>query len=90
MSIGDIIAESLLIYFPLVLFGKNMYGAWLIDFMLAFVIGILFQYYSIKPMKKSLSAKEILVAALKGRYAFTYLLANRYVWLDGLCILYNL
>lgn len=59
-----------------------MYGAWLTDFMLAFVIGILFQYYSIKPMKKSLSVKEILVAALKAdTLSLTFWQIGMYGWM---------
>ena len=63
-TLGDIIAETALLYFPFVLFGKNLYGAWVVDFILAFIIGIIFQYYAIKPMK-NLSQKEGWKAAFK-------------------------
>lgn len=63
-TIADIIAESVLLAFPLVLFGKKLYGAWAVDYLLALCIGILFQYYAIKPMK-DLSLKEGIKAALK-------------------------
>jgi hypothetical protein len=63
-TLGDILAEAILLPFPLVLFGRKLYGAWLVEFFLAFCFGILFQYYSIKPMKK-LSAGAALKAALK-------------------------
>lgn len=63
-TLGDIIAETVLLFFPLVLFGMKLYGAWVVDYILAFAIGILFQYYSIKPMK-NLSPKEGIKAALK-------------------------
>ena len=62
--IGDIIAESLLLIFPVVLLGSKLYSSWMIDFIFAFVIGIIFQYYAIKPMKK-MSSVEALKAALK-------------------------
>lgn len=63
-SLGDIVAESILFFFPLVFFGRKLYGAWVVDYVLAFAFGILFQYYSIKPMK-DLSPKEGIKAALK-------------------------
>lgn len=63
-TIADIIGESILVMYPLVLFGKALYGAWLVDYVLALCIGILFQYYAIKPMK-NLTVKEGLKAALK-------------------------
>lgn len=63
-TLGDILAEILLLIIPFSLFGMNMYGAWVVDFIFAFAIGILFQYYSIKPMR-DLSPWEALKAALK-------------------------
>lgn len=63
-TLGDIIAESSLLAFPVVLFGSTLYGSWLIDYICAFVIGIIFQYYAIKPMK-NLSSGKALIAALK-------------------------
>lgn len=63
-TIGDIIAERVLLAFPVELFGKKLYGTWAVDFVLAFSIGIVFQYFAIKPMK-DLSPKEGWIAALK-------------------------
>lgn len=63
-TLGDIIGETGLLFIPFFLFGKKIFGAWVVDYVLAFVLGILFQYYSIKPMK-GLSPKEGLKAALK-------------------------
>lgn len=63
-TLGDIMAETLLIFVPVVVFGDKLYGAWTVDFVFAFVLGIIFQYYSIKPMK-NLSPKDAFIAALK-------------------------
>ena len=63
-TIGDMIAEAFLLAVPVVLFGSKIYGSWAIDFLFAFIVGIIFQYYSIKPMK-NLSPKKGLIAALK-------------------------
>jgi glucan phosphoethanolaminetransferase (alkaline phosphatase superfamily) len=63
-TLGDMIAETFLLAVPVILFGSKIYGSWAIDFLFAFIIGIVFQYYSIKPMK-NLSPKKGLIAALK-------------------------
>jgi hypothetical protein len=80
-TIGDIIAESILLAFPLVLFGKKLYGAWGVDFILAFGTGILFQYYAIKSMK-ILSPKEAIIAALKAdTLSLTFWQIGMYGWM---------
>ena len=63
-TLGDILAEIFLAIIPVVIFGSSLAGKWTIDYVFAFIIGIVFQYYSIKPMK-NLSPKKGLIAALK-------------------------
>ena len=63
-ALGDISAEILLLYFPVVIFGSKLAGTWTVDYIFAFIIGIIFQYYAIKPMK-DLSATEAIKAAVK-------------------------
>ncbi|TSJ44502.1 DUF4396 domain-containing protein [Mucilaginibacter corticis] len=63
-TVGDVMAEGFLLMLPVTIFGSKLAGTWTIDFVFAFVIGIIFQYYAIKPMRK-IAAKDALVAALK-------------------------
>jgi Domain of unknown function (DUF4396) len=63
-TLGDIIAEWFVFFVPFSLFGMTLFGAWAIDYILAFIFGIAFQYFTITPMK-NLSPKEGLIAALK-------------------------
>lgn len=80
-TLGDIIAESMLLLFPFTLFGKKIFGAWLVDFILALFIGVLFQYYAIKPMK-GLSFKEGLKAAIKAdTLSLTFWQIGMYGWM---------
>lgn len=51
-TLGDIAGEIFILFFPVTLFGMRLYGSWLVEFVPAFGIGILFQYYAIKPMKQ--------------------------------------
>lgn len=63
-TLGDILAQVFLSVVPVVLFGRKLFGDWAISYVFAFALGIIFQYYSIKPMKH-LSSKQALIAALK-------------------------
>lgn len=64
-TLGDLVGEGIvLVYIPLTLFGHAIFAAWAVDFGLAFVFGIAFQYFTITPMKH-LSPARGLVAALK-------------------------
>ncbi len=63
-TLGDLIAEWILAFFPFVLFSREMFASWVIDYILAFIIGIAFQYFSIMPMK-DISPGKALKEALK-------------------------
>ena len=70
--IGDLLAEWLAFAIPVVavwfgwhsVFDDKLFAAWVVDFVFAFVLGIVFQYFAIVPMR-GLSPAEGLVAALK-------------------------
>lgn len=63
-TLGDLLAELLLFFLPVTIFGSELAGSWTIDYIFAFIIGIIFQYYAIKPMK-NLSPGAALKSALK-------------------------
>lgn len=63
-TLGDVVAELLVLLVPLSLFGHRIFGAWVYDLVLAFGFGIAFQYFTIKPMRH-LSVKEGLKQASK-------------------------
>lgn len=71
-TVGDLIAEWLAFFVPAIavwlgygsVFSEKMFAVWILDFIFAFVLGILFQYFVIKPMR-DLSAGRALVEALK-------------------------
>lgn len=63
-TLGDIAAESLAAIVPLMIFGQQIFGAWVYDYALAYLLGIGFQYLTIKPMR-GVSAREALVDAVK-------------------------
>jgi len=63
-TLGDLAAEWFLLLVPVSLFGHRIFGGWLVDYAAAYLIGIAFQYFSIKPMR-GLSPGAGLVAAIK-------------------------
>ena len=80
-TLGDFASEFFLIAVPVTLFSSNLYGGWLINFCFAFIIGIVFQYYAIKPMK-NLSPKEGIIAALKAdTLSLTFWQIGMYGWM---------
>lgn len=75
-TLGDIVAEWLAFAAPAVavwfgwgsLFGEKTFAVWILDFILAFLLGIIFQYFTIKPMR-DLSVGEGIAAAVKADVA---------------------
>jgi hypothetical protein len=71
-TLGDICAEWLAFAVPAIavwlgwqtLFGEKIFAVWILDFLLAFLFGIAFQYFTIKPMRQ-LKPAEGIVQALK-------------------------
>ena len=75
-TLGDIVAEWLAVAVPAVavwfgwhsLFAEKMFAIWIPDFLLAFLFGVAFQYFTIKPMR-DLSVGQGIVQALKADVA---------------------
>jgi hypothetical protein len=79
--LGDIVSEWFTFFVPLILFGKGIFGAWVLDYILAFLFGVAFQYYTIKPMRH-LSPGQGLKAALKAdSLSLTFWQVGMYGWM---------
>lgn len=63
-TLGDLVAEWITFAAPIVIFGHKLFGGWLLDYVWAYLFGIAFQYFTIKPMK-GLSPGKGLWAAIK-------------------------
>ena len=58
-TIGDLIAEWLAFAMPAIavlfgwgsLFAEKTFAVWILDYLIAFLLGIAFQYFTIKPMR---------------------------------------
>ena len=71
-ALGDLVAEWLVFAFPAIavafgwktIFPEKTFAAWALDFLLAFALGVGFQYFTIAPMRH-LSVGQGLWAAIK-------------------------
>jgi hypothetical protein len=71
-ALGDILAEWLAFAFPVLavwlgwqsIFPEKIFAVWVLDYIFAFLFGIAFQYFTIKPMR-GLSPEQGLVQAFK-------------------------
>ena len=80
-TLADIVGETALLFFPLTLFAQKIFGAWLVDYVLALLFGIFFQYFTIAPMR-NLSLGEGLVAASKADFlSLTAWQVGMYGWM---------
>jgi len=80
-TLGDIVAEWFTFLVPLSLFGQAIFAAWAIDYLLAFIFGIAFQYFTIKPMR-NLTPRQGVVAALKAdSFSLTAWQVGMYGWM---------
>jgi len=63
-TLGDIIGANIVFLLGLQIAGMALWSEYIINFSLAFILGIAFQYYSIAPMR-GLGFKQGIIAALK-------------------------
>lgn len=80
-TLGDIIAEWLMLAFPLVLFNHKIFGTWLIDYVCAFLLGIAFQYFTIKPMRDLPPGKALVMALKADTLSLTAWQIGMYGWM---------
>ena len=64
-SLGDILGESLIYIFGLTIAGSFLWMGYIVDFILALIFGLAFQYYSIKPMQPNKGTSSLLKQAFK-------------------------
>jgi branched-subunit amino acid transport protein len=71
-TLGDILAEWLVFAVPAIavafgwqsIFGVKMFAVWIVDYLFAYALGIVFQYFTIMPMR-DLSFGKGIIAAIK-------------------------
>ncbi|MGA9422890.1 MAG: DUF4396 domain-containing protein [Rhodanobacteraceae bacterium] len=80
-ALGDLVAESGLLVVPLTLFGHRIFAAWLVDFVFAFLFGIAFQYFTLKPMRDIGRGKALIEAVKADAFSLTAWQVGMYGWM---------
>jgi hypothetical protein len=85
-TLGDLLVEGLIMpLVPFTLFGHRMFGAWVLDYVAAFLIGIVFQYFTLAPMRH-LSVRNGIIAAVKAdSLSLTAWQVGMYGWMAIAC-----
>ena len=66
-TLADIIGEWITHYIPISIGGSLIFGNWVLDYILALIIGVYFQYYAIREME-NISVSKGLVRAVKADF----------------------
>lgn len=66
-TLADIIGEWFTNYIPVTVAGSQLIGNWVLDFILALIIGVYFQFYAIREMER-ISAGKALSRAFKADF----------------------
>lgn len=80
-TLGDIAAEWIMFFAPWVLFGNKLYGTWVVDYLWAYLLGILFQYLTIAPMRDLSLGQGIWAAIRADTLSLTAWQLGMYGWM---------
>lgn len=80
-TLADLIGETLTIGIPLLIAGSALVGQWTLDYILALLIGVLFQYAAIQPMLHLKPSKAILRALRIDFFSLTSWQIGMYAWM---------
>lgn len=80
-ALGDVLAEWTLFMFPFALFGQKIFATWVADFIAAFLLGIAFQYFTIKPMRNLSPGKGLVKAIQADTFSITSWQIGMYGWM---------
>ncbi|MEQ1352506.1 MAG: DUF4396 domain-containing protein [Candidatus Acidiferrum sp.] len=80
-TLADIVTEFTIFALGLTLFGEQVWASFVFDFAAAWLLGIVFQYFTITPMR-NLSLVDGLVAAIKAdTLSITAFQVGMYAWM---------
>ncbi|MGC8494348.1 MAG: DUF4396 domain-containing protein [Syntrophobacteraceae bacterium] len=80
-TLGDICAEWILFFLPLFIAGMTIFGDWIVDYVFAYSFGIVFQYFTIKPMRNYSVAQGLLAAIKADTLSLTAWQTGMYGWM---------
>jgi hypothetical protein len=81
-TLADIVSEFTLAATGFVILGSMLWTSYVVDFIAAWALGIVFQYFAIRPMRDDLSRGAAIVAAIKAdTLSILAFQAGMYAWM---------
>jgi Domain of unknown function (DUF4396) len=80
-TLGDILAALLSAILPLSLFGHRIFGDWVYAFGFAYLLGVAFQYFTIKPMRDVSAGQGLLLAVKADTLSLVAWQVGMYGWM---------
>jgi hypothetical protein len=80
-TLGDIIAEWIHVAAPFTIARVALYGAWVLDYIFAFVLGIAFQYFTIAPMRHLTPSRGLVMSLKADSLSLTAWQVGMYGWM---------
>jgi hypothetical protein len=80
-TIADLLTEFSIFWLGLTILGSELYASFLWDFIAAWSIGILFQYFTIKPMRDRTVLRGIWAAAKADTLSILAFQVGMYAWM---------
>ncbi|WP_455587026.1 DUF4396 domain-containing protein [Bacteroides sp.] len=80
-TLADIIGEWITHYIPVSIGGNALLGNWVLDFILALIIGVYFQFYAIREMEKISVSKGLIRAFKADFFSLTSWQIGMYGWM---------
>ncbi|HEY8714453.1 MAG TPA: DUF4396 domain-containing protein [Candidatus Acidoferrum sp.] len=79
--LGDIFAEYGVFALGLSILGSSLYASYVVDYVVAWTLGILFQYFVLKPMKDLSTGRAIIEAIKADTLSITTFQIGMYGWM---------
>lgn len=80
-ALGDMVSETLLFYTSFVILGSLLYTAFTVDFVFAYLFGIVFQYVAIVPMRKLGPWRGLVEAVKADTLSLVAFQVGMYAWM---------
>ncbi|MBP6065114.1 DUF4396 domain-containing protein [Bacteroides sp.] len=80
-TLGNIMGESFTYYYPVSVFGSALIGSWVIDFVLALIIGVYFQFYATRETERTSVGIGLLKAVKAESFSLISWQLGMYVWM---------
>ena len=80
-TLADILGEWITYYIPMQIGGSFLIGNWVLDFILALIIGVYFQFYAIREMEKISVGKGLVRAFKADFFSLTSWQVGMYGWM---------